>query len=169
MIRMTTHRHGHGAASGRLREPVLGITRSGSEGETGHPPWNLYGQAPSEEDAMRKDTAMSRPRRALADATEDQARDVVDILRLGAGDIWHEDAILTEPADVPSARRWAYVSLAEAIRLAPEDDWIPVHTRDWEEVFATLILEGDWDAIRRTAEELRSDTDLVRARRPERS
>jgi hypothetical protein len=74
---------------------------------------------------MRKDTAMSRLRRALADATEDQARDVADILRLGAGDIWHEGAILTEPADIPADRRWAYVSLAEAIQLAPGDDWPP--------------------------------------------
>jgi hypothetical protein len=106
---------------------------------------------------MRKDAAMLELRRALAGATEDQARDVRDILRLGAGEIWFERGILIEPADVPADRRWAYVSLAEAIRLAPEEEWVPVHAGGWEEVLATLVLEGDWDTIHKTAEELRSE------------
>lgn len=105
-------------------------------------------------------------RTRLAECTAEQARDVRDILRLGAGDMGLPDgATMDEPADVPAERRPHWYALVDGIRYyggAGEDgndgDFVPVHGGAWEAVLATLVVESDWPRIRETADGLRLDS-----------
>lgn len=47
----------------------------------------------------------------------------------------------------------------------PDSEFVPVHCGDWEAVIATLVIEADWDRIRRAADDLRADAELVELRR----
>lgn len=100
----------------------------------------------------------------LTTATEAQARDVRDILRLGAGDLGlPEGAVMTAPGGLPAERRHAYCSLVDGIRYLgggddPDGEYHPVRAGSWEPVLAALVIDGEWDQIRAVADDLRTDT-----------
>lgn len=102
-------------------------------------------------------------RQRLAECSPSQARDIRDVLRLGAGEIGLPDgATMSEPAELPSERRPYWISLVDGIRHlggAGEDGdqkpFAPVRAGAWEPVLATLIIEAQWERIRETADDLR--------------
>jgi hypothetical protein len=100
----------------------------------------------------------------LFEASDSEARDVRDVLRLGAGGL-PDDATMAEPADLPADRRSHWYSLVDGIRYgggAGEDgdnrDFVPCYSGAWEAVLATLVIGADWQKIRETADELRLDS-----------
>jgi hypothetical protein len=109
--------------------------------------------------------------RRLAECSEAQARDIRDLLRMGAGDLGlPEGAVATEPAELPPERRPHWFSLVDGIRYlggagegGDDREFRPVHGGSWEPVIATLVIEGDWDRIRAAADDLRRDR-IQRAR-----
>jgi hypothetical protein len=93
---------------------------------------------------------------ALYEATEDQARDLADILHLGAGiPPLPPGAVMDWPTDLPADRRPAYCALAEAV-VIQEELWRPIYAGEWEDVLATLVIGRDWDRISSTARDLRA-------------
>jgi hypothetical protein len=112
---------------------------------------------------MTSREAAQKLRQVLAHCSAEQARDVSDVLEIGAGVIAPEGAIFSGPVDVPSDRRHAFVSLIEAIYGIgieaddPDRQWTPIHSGDWESVLATLVVEEDWETIAKTASSLRDE------------
>jgi hypothetical protein len=103
----------------------------------------------------------------LATCSPEQAQDVSDIVRLGAGlfDL-EEGCVMVEPSGLIPKRRVAYTVLADTIRIDtvgvyhnynPDAPWHPIHSGAWESVLVTLIIEGDWERITETAAELRRE------------
>ena len=92
-------------------------------------------------------------------ASEEQHRDVADILRLGAGCMPLPDgAVLTAPGALPPERRESYCNLCEGITWLSTAgaEYVPVYVGAWEPVLATLVLEANWPCIAETAAELRA-------------
>lgn len=114
-------------------------------------------------DSMTKRDAQRAVSHALAVCSDEQARDVADILRLGAGLLGlPEGAALSAPTGLVPQRREAWFSLIEAIRLDRDSEQFrSVRSGDWETVLASLVILGDWATIAQTAEDLRSDADNV--------
>lgn len=121
---------------------------------------------------MTKKEASRKLREALAVCSEEQARDVADILERGAGLMPMPEGSVIEfgnpeiNASFPndSRLRHALVNLIDAVyetgsRYEDEPNWTPVHAGAWESVLATLVIEGDWAKIAETAKELREAND----------
>lgn len=114
---------------------------------------------------MTMDEALARLSHALATCSDDGAAAARTILRRGAGVIGlPPDAVLTAPAGLVPERREAWATLADALRIdavGVSGDWradaafAPVRAGEWEAVLVTLLVERDWDAIERTANDLR--------------
>jgi len=95
----------------------------------------------------------------LVAATDAEARDVRDVLRLGAGDAG-PPGVPVEPAAMPAERRYVYYALVEGIRHlgcggADGDEYTPIRAGHWEPVLASLVIDGGWAKIRETADDLR--------------
>jgi hypothetical protein len=101
----------------------------------------------------------------LAACTDAQASDLRVILRVGAGDMRLLDrATMSQPAEIPANRRPYWFSLVDGIRYlggagedVDEQEFRPVRAGAWEAVLATLVAEGEWDKVRQTADEIRTE------------
>jgi hypothetical protein len=93
---------------------------------------------------------------ALYEATDDQARDLADILRLSAeGPPLRDDEVIATPADLPAERRPAYWSLTVAV-FSQGITWRPIYAGSLGYTLATLVIARDWDRIAATAQSLRA-------------
>lgn len=112
---------------------------------------------------MTNTEAYEKIRRLLVSIPDHAARDLRDILRLGAGDLGLPDgAVLDGPEEMKPDRRIAYCSLVDGIRCLgggekATAEFQPVRAGAWEAVLATLVVEGQWEKIRETADDLRHD------------
>jgi hypothetical protein len=119
---------------------------------------------------------------ALYEATDDQARDLADILRLSAeGPPLRADEVIATPVDLPAERRLAYWTLTLAL-LSQGITWRPIYAgssghplatlqdrlrvarflisaiyaESLGHTLATLVIGRDWDRISSTAQSLRA-------------
>lgn len=98
----------------------------------------------------------------LTACTEQQAQDINDILEIGAGNIRQpEGVVFSGPKEMPNSRREAYMGLIDTVYdcdpQSGEKEWQPVQAGAWESVLATLVIQGTWETIAKTANQLREE------------
>lgn len=105
---------------------------------------------------MLKTDAAKQLKSVLQECSAEQFGAVKTILVKGAGCLGlPEGAYMTEPQDVAQERRDALWSLTDAVYLEEKgDEFTRPRAGMWESVLATLVIEQDWETIKRTAAEL---------------
>jgi hypothetical protein len=112
---------------------------------------------------MEKGEACKRLTTALQHCTAAQFSAVREILKLGARLSTIQARRLSWPANVPQERREILVTLMDA--LYEHETGVDGSARQegvWEYAMATLLIERDWQAIRRAAAALKSEARLLR-------
>jgi hypothetical protein len=107
---------------------------------------------------MDKGEACKRLTTALQHCTAAQFSAVREILKLGGRVPVVETRRLSWPANVPQERREILVTLMDAIYQHEKAEDRPMrHGGLWEYAVATLLVERQWQAIRRAAAALKSE------------
>jgi hypothetical protein len=112
---------------------------------------------------MEKGEACKRLTAALQHCTAAQFSAVREILKLGARLSTIPARRLSWPANVPQERREILVTLMDALYEHDRGgDGSARQQGVWEYAMATLLIERDWQAIRRAAAALKSEARLLR-------
>lgn len=100
---------------------------------------------------MTTTNAIATLRQHMADATDDQIRDIQDCSSMGGGAVYDENRSVL-------LRQIILNQLEDAIALNLSErngEFTPCHAGDWHNVLATLAVEGDRATIHDIAKDLR--------------
>ena len=105
---------------------------------------------------MLKTEASKRLEEVLKTCSDEQFSWVKTMTEKGAGLLGLPDgARLSGPAEIAENRRCVAVELVDAIYDCAKDNDFPMpRSGGWEYVIATLVIEQDWETIKKTAAEL---------------
>ena len=110
---------------------------------------------------MLKTDASQRLSAALGECRDEQFSWVKTMMEKGAGLLGLPDgAFPPSPQDVHGDRRDVLASLADAVYDCAKDNDFPMpRAGGWEYVIATLVIEQDWETIKKSAAELTEQGD----------